>query len=183
MLATLADDSWKEANIREGTKGTLKCKSFVRKVYTWQAGASTSAERLVVVRKTETDSSCEIKYALSNADEGRHSDAELVRMQAQRYFIECSFEDAKQQMGMSQYQVHGWLAWHHHMALVMRSMQFILNEKMQFQTEIPLLSAYDIREVMINLYSRKGTIYEQVMDQMGQRHKVRNADIHRNRGQ
>ncbi len=35
--------------------------------------------------------------------------------------MECSFQDAKQEIGMSRYQVWGRLAGHHHMALVMPS--------------------------------------------------------------
>jgi SRSO17 transposase len=38
----------------------------------------------------------------------------MVKMQAQRYFIERSFQENKQDIGMSEYQVRGWLAWHHH---------------------------------------------------------------------
>ncbi len=47
----------------------------------------------------------------------------LFQIHGQRYFIESAFEDAKQEAGMSQYQVRGWLAWHHHMALVMLNQQ------------------------------------------------------------
>jgi SRSO17 transposase len=182
FAAAITDNEWHNIDIREGTKGTVKCKAHVCKVYTWQAGAPTSVERVLVIRKTQTATGEEMKYALSNAKDGQYSTKELVQMQAQRYFVERSFQDAKEQMGMSQYQVRGWLAWHHHMALVMRSMQFILNEKILFQKEIPLLSAYDIREVMANLYARKGTTYDEVMAQMKQRHKQRQDDIERNRG-
>ncbi len=62
------------------------------------------------------------KYALSNAKENEFATEELVRMQSQRYFVERSFQDAKQEAGMSQYQVRGWLAWHHHMVLVMMAL-------------------------------------------------------------
>ncbi|MBK7464087.1 MAG: hypothetical protein IPJ50_16010 [Betaproteobacteria bacterium] len=39
-------------------------------------------------------------------------------MQADRHFVERAFEDAKSTCGMADYQVRGWQAWHHHMALV-----------------------------------------------------------------
>ena len=107
---------------------------------------------------------------------------ELVQMQSQRYFVERSFQDAKQEIGMSQYQVRGWLAWHHLIALVMLSMEFVLTEKMLFKNEYPLLTSYDIREVFINLYAGKGATFDEVMDQMKHRHSQRNADIERNRG-
>lgn len=71
-------------------------------------------------------------------------------------FLERSFQDAKQEVGMSQCQVRGWLAWHHHMVMVMIALHFILSEKILFKKDIPLLSAYDVREIMLNVYPRKG---------------------------
>ena len=182
LIKYIPEQSWEDIDIRQGTKGMLRCKAHIRKVYTWEKGADASRERLLIIRKTETADNVEIKYAFSNASEGQYTATELVQMQSQRYFVERSFQDAKQEMGMSQYQVRGWLAWHHHMALVMLSMEFVLTEKMLFKNEYPLLTSYDIREVFINLYSRKGATYEEVMEQMTYRHAQRNADIERNRG-
>ena len=36
-----------------------------------------------------------------------------------RYWTERSFQDGKSQAGLDHYQVRGWKAWHHPMALVM----------------------------------------------------------------
>ena len=182
LVASLPDTSWEQIEIRQGTKGMLRGFGYVKKVYTWEKGAAQSCERLLVIRKTETANGVEIKYAFSNAAEGRYSTTDLIQMQSQRYFIERSFQDAKQEMGMSQYQVRGWLAWHHHIALVMLSMEFVLTEKMLFKNEYPLLTSYDIREVFIRVYSSKGSTFEEVMDQMKARHKQRQDDIDRNRG-
>jgi len=30
--------------------------------------------------------------------------------------VECAFEDAKNKGGMADYEVQGWVGWHHHMA-------------------------------------------------------------------
>jgi hypothetical protein len=46
-------------------------------------------------------------------------------MQGQRYWVERVFEDAKGQCGLADYQVQGWLAWHHHVTMVMLAMLFI----------------------------------------------------------
>jgi SRSO17 transposase len=182
LITSIPEQSWEDIDIRQGTKGMLRCKAHVQKVHTWEKGTSASRERLLIIRKTETASGQEIKYAFSNAAQGQYSTTELVQMQSQRYFVERSFQDAKQEMGMSQYQVRGWLAWHHHIALVMLSMEFVLTEKMLFKNEHPLLTSYDIREVFINLYTRKGATFDEIMDQMKHRHAQRNADIERNRG-
>jgi SRSO17 transposase len=34
-------------------------------------------------------------------------------MQGDRYWVERSFEDAKGECGLADYQALGWLAWHH----------------------------------------------------------------------
>ena len=54
-------------------------------------------------------------YCLSNAPLDT-SWQELARVQAQRFFIEHSFCEAKSECGMASYQVRRWDAWHNHMA-------------------------------------------------------------------
>ncbi len=39
-----------------------------------------------------------------------------AEMEAQRFWIERAFEDAKSQVGMAEYQVRGWNAWYHHIS-------------------------------------------------------------------
>jgi SRSO17 transposase len=39
--------------------------------------------------------------------------------------MERVFEDAKGQCGLADYQVQGWLAWHHHVTMVMLAMLFM----------------------------------------------------------
>jgi hypothetical protein len=182
LIKGIPSGAWEKIEIRQGTKGMLRCQGCVKKVYTWEKGAATACGRLLVIRKTETANGVEIKYAFSNAQENQYNTAELIRMQSQRYFVERCFQDAKQEMGMSQYQVRGWLAWHHHIALVMMAMQFVLNEKILFKNELPLLTSYDIREVLIKVYATKGNNIDEVLEQMRHRHAQRAADIVRNRG-
>ena len=49
----------------------------------------------------------------------------LAQIQAQRFFIEHNFHEAKSECGMADYQVRRWDAWHHHMALVMLATLFL----------------------------------------------------------
>ncbi|NOT12278.1 MAG: hypothetical protein HOP23_10690 [Methylococcaceae bacterium] len=44
---------------------------------------------------------------------------ELARVQAQHFFIEHSFREAKSEWGKADYPVRCWDAWHHHMAMGM----------------------------------------------------------------
>jgi len=72
-------------------KGKLKYRIWVKEVWQWEIGESKARRRLLVVRE-EADSS--FKYSLTNA--AAHTSWErLGFMQAQRFWIERSFQDAK----------------------------------------------------------------------------------------
>jgi hypothetical protein len=98
---------------------------------------------------------------------------EMVGMLSQRYFVERCFQDAKQEAGMSEYQVRGWLGWHHHMVLVMMALHFLLSEKILYKNEYPLLNAYDIRDIMVRTYSKKGHSEADIIEQIQKRHQQR----------
>jgi len=167
--------------IRQGTKGVIKCKAAALTVYTWDGRSAHYNERQLVIRISETgNKSEEVKYAISNARKDQYTLQQLVQMQSQRYFIERALQEVKQEAGMSEYQVRGWRAWHHHMALVMYIQGYILSEKKLHHNEMPFLSAYDLREVVIRTYAIKGSNYDEVLSQIKQRHKQRQADIERN---
>ena len=69
-------------------------------------------------------------------------------MQGQRYFVERAFRDAKQELGMDQYQVRGYKAWHKNMALIMMAQLFIQQEKVLIDRNQVALSTQDIVKVM-----------------------------------
>ncbi len=96
-------------------------------------------------------------------------------------FLERSFQDAKQEVGMSQCQARGWLAWHHHMVMVMMALHFILSEKVLFKKEMQLLSTYDVREIMLNVYPRKGMNQQEIMEQINKRHAQRTIQLSKNK--
>lgn len=177
----IADEQWEKIRLRQTGKGDLNCLGYTQKVYVWDGSSSQYDERMLIVRVTVSkNGDREYKYALSNAKENECTSEALVAMQSQRYFVERSFQDAKQEAGMSQYQVRGWLAWHHHMVLVMMALHFILSEKMLLKDEMPLLSAYDVREIMLNVYPRKGMNQQQIREQINKRHQQRRAQLQKN---
>jgi len=47
---------------------------------------------------------------------------------------------------------------------------------MLFKDTFPLLSAYDVREIMLNVYPRKGTTQEEIMEQIHKRHEQRRIE-------
>lgn len=172
----LTQEDWKTYTVRDTAKGPLVIDVWVQEVYTWDEEQTDCRKELLVIRRNKNDKGeYEYKYSLCNADINKYSWLQLAKAQAQRYFVERGFEDAKQEAGMSQYQVRGWLAWHHHIALVMLSMLFVLTEKIEYKNEYPLLSARDVREIIARTYSQQ----ENVLEIMMLRHKRRQDDIDR----
>ena len=176
IAKSLTANQWKTYSVRDTAKGPLVIDVWVQEVYTWDEHSEQSAKEVLVIRRDKNkEGKYEYKYSLTNADFNKYSWLQLAKAQAQRYFVERGFEDAKQEIGMSQYQVRGWLAWHHHIALVMLSMLFVLTEKIRYKNEYPLLSARDIREIIAKTYAQK----QNVIELMENRHRKRQADIDR----
>lgn len=176
LVKELAEQDWKTYTVRDTAKGPLVIDVWVQEIYTWDETSTGCRKELLVVRRSKNEKGVyEYKYSLSNADINKYSWLQLAKAQAQRYFIERGFEDAKQEAGMSQYQVRGWLAWHHHIALVMLSMLFVLTEKIEYKNEYPLLSARDVREIIARTYAQQ----DNVLEIMNLRHKRRQDDIDR----
>ena len=69
-------------------------------------------------------------------------------MQVARHFVERAFEDAKGACGMADYQVRGWQAWHHHMALVMVALMFLAKERLASRETAALLSCNDLIDIL-----------------------------------
>lgn len=174
----LKESDFEKITIRPGTKGAIESKIAVITVYTWDGHSSGSKQRQLLIRISATaNENEEIKSALCNAKPKQYTAAQIAQMQAQRYFVERSFQECKTDLGMSEYQVRGWKAWQHHMAMCMMAQAYVLTEKKEHQKEMPLLSAYDIRQVIMQTYIRKDNEYEQVEAQIKYRHKQRQDDI------
>ena len=80
---------------------------------------------------------------------------------------------------MAQYQVRGWVPWHHHMALVMLAMLFLFQERLLHGESIPLLSCQDIVGVLAQGLIRSQQTIESEIDAVRERHRQRFRDIER----
>ncbi len=97
----------------------------------------------------------------------------LEAEESQRFWIERGFEDAKSQAGMAEYQVRGWQAWHHHMALVMMTILFMTKQRILYKDDCPLLSCYDIRVLLAYFLSSRKNSVQEILRQMEIRHRKR----------
>jgi SRSO17 transposase len=162
-------------SVRQTTKGLMRVKIWVAEVWQWEGNGAEARKRLLVVRR-EKDGT--FKYSLSNAP-AKTSWDRLGYMQAQRFWIERAFQDAKSELGMAQYEVRGWRGWHHHMGMVCLAMLFVVRERVWAADRTPLLSARDVVELLAYYLPRRNRTEEDVLASMHARHKARARDIER----
>lgn len=164
-------ECWRSVTVRPGTKGDVRVEALQARVWLWN-GDEPKARLWHLVVTREVDSTKTIKFTLSNAP-AQTALERLVQMQRERFFIERSFEDGKSQMGMADYQVRGWLAWHHHMALVAMAMLFMLGERLAQKESYPLLSCADVEVLLAHFLPRRDVTVAEVIRQMEARHAAR----------
>ena len=180
LVAQRFEKESRMVTIRKTSQGSLEGPIWVCEVWVWDGSGDHARSRLLVVRK---ESDGKMKYSWSNF--GNDTSWErLAYMQAQRYWIERVFEDAKSELGMAQYEVRGWKGWHHHMALVSLAMLFVLRERVAFQAEAPLLTTRDIVELLEFYIPRRGTTEKEVLHDLVARHtrRIQASKSHAKRG-
>ena len=93
----------------------------------------------------EQDAGYRYRYYLtptgvSGAELEKPSLAELARIIKAGVCIEASFKRGKSEGGMDAYQVRTWEGWHHHMALALMAVWFLLGETHRGQQVTPALT-------------------------------------------
>ena len=177
IVKELDVSQWKEFKFRKGTKGYKRRKVFVKEIYTWNGEDATPRKELLIVSKNLNGTN--LKYSFSNDRKGEYSWYELLYMQMQRYWIEQSFKDAKSELGMAEYQVRTWRAWHHHIALTMLALLFMLKQKIKNEDHTPLLSCNDIRFILANTLPQKTNSKQKILELIKHRHFRRKTDLDR----
>lgn len=176
ILYQLTPTDWKLEEIRDSVKGKIMLFAYKTEVWTWDGKEPTARKRTLIITKT-TDKKAKIKYSFSNGGINQYSHKEYAYFVAQRYWVERTFDDAKNELGMSDYQTRGWKSWHHHHALVMLASLFIMKQKMDNHSNVPLLSFRDARILVIMQVFGTPKDIEQRLEQMAKRHQKRKLDI------
>lgn len=176
-LGKLSDDQWEKLTVRNTSKGKLTGYYHFAKVFVWNKEIDQIEPRLLVIRKTHSGkSTVEIKFSFTNANLEQYTPEVIAYMQAQRFFVEHCIKESKQILGIDQFQTRKWKAWEHQVALNFLVASFILKEKMRNFDQMPLISARDVKEMIVfKLYKQMND--EQMMNQIINRHKRRQEDI------
>lgn len=169
-----ASAPWHRIRVREGTKGVVFVQARRRRVWLWDGEEKTARNWWLVVRRDSLTG--EMKWFISNAKESVTLTT-LVQKHATRFWIERVFQDGKTSVGMADYQARGWIAWHHHMSLVMLALLFLLRERLLHQQAVELLSCQDIVELLNHYLPRTDLTEDAVLANIRHRHRTRQRDI------
>lgn len=176
LLMDIPDDEWKLEDIRDTVKGKLRLWVYKNEVWTWDGESKVARKRILIITKT-TDKKPKVKYSISNGDIDAHSHGGYAYFVCQRYWVERAFDNAKNELGMSDYQIRKWQSWHTHHSIIMLASLLITTRLIECKEEIPLLSFKDTRILIVAQICRTQIEMEQKIRQMQNRHVKRKADI------
>src|SRR6266481_4335677 len=181
----LPGDAWTHLTVRDGEKGLVEIEIVRRRVQTRIERKRTGPEEwLVVTRRpltedrtwephasrdaTDQDARYRYQYYLtptcvSDVELEEPSLAELARVIKAGACIEASFKRGKGEVGMDAYQVRTWHGWHHHMALSLLAVWFLIGETHRGQQVTPALTLpqvrYGLSLLLLEVYCTPGVDY------------------------
>ncbi len=139
----------------------------------WEPADHRARRRWLVVRQEQDGT---FKYSLSNAAE-KVTWERLGYMQTQRFWLERAFQDAKSELGLADYEVRGWVGWHHRMAMVCLALLFAVQERAALATHLPLLTVRDLVELFEIYLPRQERNQTEIWAAVEQRHQARQRAI------
>lgn len=135
LAATIPATAWKQITVAEGSQGPRLYEYAELTVWFSEEGIPTSQpERLLFKRSLGQEP--ELKYQRSNAPPGIAL-KKLAEVGAQRWCVEQDFQCGKGECGLDEYETRGWIGWHHHTALSMISLCFLMLLKARLGKKTP----------------------------------------------
>src|SRR5436305_6554805 len=122
VVARLPAKAWKRIIVAEGSQGPRIYEYAELWVWFSEEGLPSGRERLLVRRSLGQQA--EVKYHRSNAPAEIPLE-KLAQVRGSHWSVEQSFEAAKGECGLDEYETRGWVGWHHHTALSLLALWFL----------------------------------------------------------
>ena len=116
VVARLPATAWKRVVVAEGSQGPRIS----------EEGLPSGRERLLVRRSLGQQA--ELKYHRSHAP-AEVPLAKLACVRGGHWCVEQSFQAAKGECGLDEYETRGWVGWHHHTALSLLALWFLVLQR------------------------------------------------------
>lgn len=128
VVAALPATAWHRLIVAEGSQGPRVYE--YAEVWVWfsEEGQPGPPERLLVRRSLGQEP--ELKYHRSNAP-AEVPLLKLAQVRATRWTIEEDIQSAKGECGLDEYETRGWVGWHHHTALSMLALAFLVLQRVR----------------------------------------------------
>jgi SRSO17 transposase len=138
---------WHRYVVHEGTKGPMAIEVAALRVTMVDDGLPGRDEWLVIRRPLGKAATDTWKYYRSNASP--HTSAKtLARLTAWRWPVETVIEECKDELGLDQYEVRGWVGWHHHTTMTMLSHHFLVELRVEMAEDAPALTVAQARKLL-----------------------------------
>jgi|SRR5262245_1259989 len=122
VVERLPNTAWRRLTIAEGSQGPRVYEYAELWVWFSEEGLPSGRERLLVRRSLGQQA--EVKYHRSNAP-GTVPLEKLAQIRGGHWSVEQSFQAAKGECGLDEYETRGWTGWHHHTALSLLALWFL----------------------------------------------------------
>jgi len=128
-IAQLSPSAFRRITVAEGSQGPIVYEYAEMTVWFSEEGAPASQPERLLVRRSCTQEA-EVKYHRSNAP-SKVSLQRLAEQRACRWTIEQDIQAGKGECGLDEYETRGWLGWHHHTALAILALFFLVLQKVR----------------------------------------------------
>jgi SRSO17 transposase len=126
VVARLPAKAWKRVVVAEGSQGPRIYEYACLWVWFSEEGLPSGSERLLVRRSLGQQA--ELKYHRSNAPAEVPLE-KLAQVRGGHWSVEQSFQAAKGECGLDEYETRGWVGWHHHTALSLLALWFLVLQR------------------------------------------------------
>lgn len=136
-LSSLGSKDFQPIAFRDGAKQKIKAYFHRKEIWVSTDRKKGKTLRLQLLIRKNSDGT--LKYSFSNMHEV--SLETMAIRQGQRVFVERIFEEGKNQLGMGDYQVRTWTAFHKHITLCFMAFYFVHVQKVRYHHQIKLTTA------------------------------------------
>ena len=126
VIAALPAQAWHRVTVAEGSQGPRVYEYACVWVWFSEEGLPGPQERQLVRRSIGQEP--ELKYHRSNAPSAVRLE-KLASVRGTRWTVEEDIQSAKGECGLDEYETRGWVGWHHHTALSMLALAFLVLQK------------------------------------------------------
>jgi SRSO17 transposase len=125
-IAALPAKAWRRITVAEGSQGPRVYE--YAEVWVWfsEEGLPGPRERLLARRSLGQEPELKYHRAYATADVPL---LKLAQVRAARWTIEEDIQSAKGECGLDEYETRGWIGWHHHTALSMVALTFLMLQR------------------------------------------------------